>query len=72
MGFCFFYFFFSPVNSSCTLGQRNGLVITKKTVKRMTEHYDLDVILHVGYRVKSKRGTQFRQLALNILRAHII
>ncbi len=27
------------------------------------EHYNLDVIISVGYRVKSKRGTQFRQRA---------
>jgi hypothetical protein len=29
-----------------------------------TGHYNLDVILSVGYRVKSQRGTQFRQWAL--------
>ena len=28
-------------------------------------HYNLDVIISVGYRVKSKRGTQFRQWARN-------
>lgn len=28
-----------------------------------TEHYNLDVIISVGYRVKSQRGTQFRQWA---------
>lgn len=26
-----------------------------------TKHYNLDVIISVGYQVKSKRGTQFRQ-----------
>ncbi len=29
-------------------------------------HYNLDVIISVGYRVKSKRGTQFRQWARSI------
>ena len=29
--------------------------------------YNLDVIISVGYRVKSKRGTQFRQWALKII-----
>jgi len=32
----------------------------KRTVTREIEHYSLDVIISVGYRVKSKRGTQFR------------
>jgi hypothetical protein len=36
------------------------------------EHYNLDVIISVGYRVKSQRGTQFRQWALKTLRNHII
>ena len=36
------------------------------------EHYNLDVIISVGYRVKSKRGTQFRQWALNVLKSHLI
>ena len=31
------------------------------------EYYNLDVIISVGYRVKSKRGTQFRQWARNSL-----
>ena len=35
-------------------------------------HYSLDVIISVGYRVKSKRGTQFRQWALNVLKDHLI
>ena len=28
-----------------------------------TQHYDLEVVIAVGYRVKSPRGTQFRQWA---------
>lgn len=32
-----------------------------RTVEREIEHYNLDVIISVGYRVKSLRGTQFRQ-----------
>ena len=37
-----------------------------------TKHYNLDVIISVGYRVKSLRGTQFRRWALNILREYLI
>src|ERR1043165_2426470 len=33
----------------------------KKTVSRDILHYNLDAIISVGYRVNSKRGTQFRQ-----------
>ena len=31
-----------------------------RKVARNIEHYNLDVIISVGYRVKSQRGTQFR------------
>jgi prophage maintenance system killer protein len=34
--------------------------------------YNLDVIISVGYRVKSKRGTQFRIWATSILKDHLI
>lgn len=39
--------------------QQEGL----RQVRRMVEHYNLDMILAVGYRVRSQRGTQFRQWA---------
>ena len=34
--------------------------------------YNLDVIISVGYRVKSKRGTQFRQWALKIIKDYLL
>ena len=35
-------------------------------------HYSLDVIISVGYRVKSKRGTQFRIWANKVLKEYLI
>jgi death-on-curing family protein len=35
-------------------------------------HYNLDVIISVGYRVKSKRGTQFRQWATQRLKDYLV
>ena len=36
------------------------------------DYYSLDVIISVGYRVNSKRGTQFRIWATNVLRDHVL
>jgi prophage maintenance system killer protein len=36
------------------------------------KHYNLDVIISVGYRVKSLRGTHFRQWATQILRQYLV
>ena len=36
------------------------------------EHYNLDMIISVGYRVKSKRGVEFRQVANEILKQYIL
>lgn len=38
-----------------------------REITRMVDHYNLDAILAVGYRVRSHRGTQFRQWATNRL-----
>ncbi len=43
-----------------------------REVTREIEHYNLDVIISVGYRVKSKRGTQFRIWANKILKDYLI
>lgn len=40
-----------------------------RTVERLIDHYSLDVVIAVGYRVRSTRGTQFRQWATATLRA---
>lgn len=37
-----------------------------------TKHYNLDVIISVGYRVKSAQGTQFRILATQRLKEYIV
>ena len=42
-----------------------------RQVKRMVEHYNLDAILSVGYRVNSKRGTLFRIWATQTLKEHL-
>ncbi|MBE0626601.1 MAG: virulence protein RhuM/Fic/DOC family protein [Burkholderiales bacterium] len=44
----------------------------KREVEREVEHYNLDVIISVGYRVKSKRGTQFRMWATKTLKEHLV
>ena len=36
------------------------------------DHYNLDVVISVGYRVKSKRGTQFRIWATRTLKDHLL
>ncbi len=43
----------------------------KREVKRNASMYSLEVIISVGYRVNSERGTQFRQWATEILKSYI-
>jgi len=43
-----------------------------REVERQVEHYNLDMIISVGYRVKSKRGIEFRRWANNVLKDYII
>ncbi len=46
--------------------------IKDKTQTTNVEHYHLDVIISVGYRVKSNRGIQFRQWATQRLKDYLI
>ena len=43
-----------------------------RKTSRKIEYYNLDVIISVGYRVKSKRGTQFRQWATQKLKDYLV
>ena len=43
-----------------------------REIKRKIKHYNLDVIISVGYRVKSKRGTQFRIWSNKILKDYLL
>ena len=44
----------------------------KRKVNREILHYNLDAIISVGYRVSSKRGTQFRIWASQTLKNHLV
>jgi len=44
----------------------------KRQVSRSIDFYNLDIIIAVGYRVRSYRGTQFRQWATERLREYIV
>lgn len=55
------------------LEQKNNLHILQKcSSDRPTTLYSLDVIISVGYRVKSQRGVEFRRWATNVLHKFII
>lgn len=43
-----------------------------RSVARDIEYYNLDAIISVGYRVNSKRGTEFRIWATNVLKQHLV
>lgn len=57
----------ATVKESLTV-QKEG----QRTVQRRVEFFSLDVIISVGYRVKSHRGTQFRIWATQRLREYIV
>lgn len=42
-----------------------------RQVSRSLKHYNLDMVLAVGYRVRSHRGTQFRRWATDLLKAYL-
>lgn len=58
----------SPTTEDFSVVRQEG----KRQVRRRLKHYNLDAIISVGYRVSSKRATQFRQWATQILKDHLI
>ena len=43
-----------------------------RDIERLVDHYNLDAVLHVGYRVRSPRGAQFRQWATDTLKTYLV
>ncbi len=58
----------NPTLRNFRIVQKEG----KRQIEREVKHYNLDIILSVGYRVSSKKATQFRQWATRTLRTHIV
>jgi hypothetical protein len=51
---------------------KDSLTTAKDGKKYSTKYFNLDVIISVGYRVKSKQGTQFRIWATHVLRDYLL
>lgn len=57
-----------PTSANFALVHNEG----DRIVERQVAHYNLDMILSVGYRVKSKEGVYFRRWANSVLKRHLI
>lgn len=51
---------------------KNFLVVGSTGQKYQTKHYNLDMIIAIGYRVNSKKATQFRQWATNVIKEFVM
>lgn len=60
------------IRSSTVRKFRTVQIEGSRKIERDLEYYNLDVIISVGYRVKSKRGTQFRIWANKVLKDYLI
>ena len=57
----------ATVANFATLQKEGGRI-----VKRQVEYYNLDMVLSVGYRVKSSRGIEFRRWASKVLKEYLL
>lgn len=67
------------INNTFKEGELDEIAVVKESLTTASDGksyrvklYNLDVIISVGYRVKSLRGTEFRKWAMNILREYLI
>lgn len=51
---------------------KDSLTTAKDGKKYTTKYYNLDVIISIGYRIKSKQGTQFRIWATRVLKDYLL
>jgi hypothetical protein len=51
---------------------KDSLTTAKDGKKYATKYYNLDVIISIGYRIKSKQGTQFRIWATRVLKDYLL
>ena len=58
------------LSPDATCAKNAQVAADRKT--RVMDLYNLDMIISVGYRVNSKRGTQFRMWATQVLKDHIL
>jgi hypothetical protein len=57
-----------PTTEDFSVVQKEG----RRNIRRNIKHYNLDVIISVGYRVNSKKGTHFRQWATQKLKDYLV
>jgi hypothetical protein len=67
------------INNVFSEGELDSMSVVKESLTTAsdgknykTKYYNLDVIISVGYRVKSLRGTQFRRWALAVLKEYLV
>lgn len=63
----------SELNRQATVSKLENVAFEQgRTVHRSIEHYNLDAIMAVGFRVRGPRGAQFRRWATEVLREYLI
>lgn len=58
--------------SATVAGKENVALEQGRTVRRLIDHYNLDAILAVGFRVRGPRGAQFRRWATEVLTEYLV
>ena len=66
------FFFFLLVEDSTVNYQLTVQNEGERSIQRQIAYYNLDMILAVGYRVRSVRGAQFRHYASNVLKEYLV